>query len=401
MQKVCKLALAVLGLSCSVFAQAPATNANTTTQPAQGASAAAPAAPISRSERNIRFQFDGIPYMDLVERFAQMAGKPLIAETNVQGTVTFNDPRPYNYSEALETLNTMLSMKNVMLVETERYVQLVPFKDLPQMPLKIFRGLDRTGDVRGGEVVTVVLELKNLEASEVAKATSSMLSSAGSVAPLSRGNGLIITDRMENIRRVRQLLAEIDTKSPIERTMRTHTLLHASGAVVADLINKTFGAATAPKNRVFNDQKKSWEVLPPEPETYVTAVFDDASRTLLLFGPGERVTMAEELIRKFEDKDGGRGGEVRIFHAQGTRAEDLARMIRQAIPGVAAENESGAAAATKARVIVDAPKNRLIVTAPVAGQLDAIENLVNRVESGTSGTLGTENKSERVEVTKV
>ena len=31
--------------------------------------------------------------------------------------------------------------------------------------------------------------------------------------------------------------------------MRTHTLLHASGAVVADLINKTFGAATAPKNR--------------------------------------------------------------------------------------------------------------------------------------------------------
>ena len=39
--------------------------------------------------------------------------------------------------------------KNVMLVETDRYLQLVPFKDLPQMPLKIFRGLDHTGDVRG------------------------------------------------------------------------------------------------------------------------------------------------------------------------------------------------------------------------------------------------------------
>src|SRR5688500_3100900 len=181
MQKVCKLALALLGVTCSVFAQAPATNANTQ-------AGTSPAAPNSTSqsasaERNIRFQFDGIPYMDLVERFAQMANKPLLAETNVQGTVTFNDPRPYNYTEALETLNTILSMKNVMVMETDRYLQLVPFKDLPQMPLKIYRGLDNTGDVRGGEVVTVVLELKNLDAGETAKAIAPMLSSAGSVAP--------------------------------------------------------------------------------------------------------------------------------------------------------------------------------------------------------------------------
>ena len=401
MQKVCTLALAVFGLTCALFAQDQTPNAKTNEIKAGTAPAAPKAEPSATAgEKNIRFQFDGIPYMDLVERFAQMANKPLLAETNVQGTVTFNDPRPYIYAEALETLNTILSMKDVMLVETERYLQLVPYKALPQMPLKIFRGLDKTGDTRPGEVVTIVMELKNLDAAETARAASSMLSGAGSVAPLSRGKGLIITDKLENIRRIQQLMAEIDTSSPIERTMRTYTLLNASGAVVSDLINKTFGAATAPKNKVYNDQKKAYEVLPPEPETYVTAVFDEASRTLLLFGPGERVQMAEDLIRRFEEKDGGRGGEVKIFYARGTKADDLARMIRQAIPGVAAENESGPAAATKARVIVDAPKNRLIVSAPIAGQLDSIENLINRVERGTSGTLP-EPASEKVEITKV
>src|SRR5688500_797472 len=233
MQKVCKLALALLGFSCFGFAQDSATSGNA--QPLTAPSAPASAQTQARSastERNIRFQFDGIPYVDLVERFAQMANKPLLAETNIQGTVTFNDPRPYNYAEALETLNTILSMKNVMVVETERYLQLVPYKELPSMPLKIFRGLDNTGDVRGGEVVTVVLELKNLDAGETAKAIAPMLSSAGSVAPLSRGKGLILTDRLENIRRVKQLLAEIDTNSPVERVMKTYTLLHASGAVV-------------------------------------------------------------------------------------------------------------------------------------------------------------------------
>lgn len=397
MLKVLKLALPLLAVCCSIFAQETQNAANATkTNAVEGAATKTEV----NGGRNIRFQFDGIPYMDVVERFAQMADKPLIAETNVQGTVTFNDQRPYNYGEALETLNTILSMKDVMLVETDRYLRLVPFKELPQMPLRIFRGLDKTGDVRGGEVVTVVLELKNLDAGETAKAASPMLSSAGSIAPLSRGRGLIITDRMENIRRVRQLLAEIDTSSPVERQMKTYTLLHASGAVVADLINKTFGASTAPKKTIWNESKKAFDVLPPDPEDYVTAVYDEASRTLLLFGPGERVAMAEDLIQRFEHKDGARGGEVKIYYPRANKAAELARTIRQAIPGVAAENETGSAAATKARVIVDSAMNRLIVTAPIAGQLEAIENLINRVEGSSGGELP-ETSGEAVRLTRV
>src|SRR5687768_15996829 len=137
MQIVCKLALALLGFTCFSFAQDSTTSGNAQAVTTPGAGGAGQTRSAS-TERNIRFQFDGIPYMDLVERFAQMANKPLLAETNIQGTVTFNDPRPYNYAEALETLNTILSMKNVMVMETDRYLQVVPFKELPQMPLKIF-----------------------------------------------------------------------------------------------------------------------------------------------------------------------------------------------------------------------------------------------------------------------
>ena len=55
-----------------------------TAAPASGAPAAA--------ARNIRFQFDGIPYGDVIERFAQMAGKPLLAGNKPEGTLTYNDP---------------------------------------------------------------------------------------------------------------------------------------------------------------------------------------------------------------------------------------------------------------------------------------------------------------------
>ena len=65
MQKVCKLALAVL-FTCSVVAQDQSTNANTPSTKAAAdvsapAAAASAASASANTQRNIRFQFDGIP----------------------------------------------------------------------------------------------------------------------------------------------------------------------------------------------------------------------------------------------------------------------------------------------------------------------------------------------------
>ena len=345
------------------------------------------AAPNPASPTPIRFDFAGMPYNDALQRFAQMAGKPLIADAPVEGNLTFSDPLPYSYVDALDTLNLILATKSVMLVEVDRYLRLVPFKQLPQLPLRILRGLEQTTDIRPGEVVTVVLDLKNLDAGEMSQPISSLLSSAGSVASLSRGRGLIITDRLANIQRVRQLLALIDTASPVQRELKTYTLRNASGTLLADIINRTFGINTAPKRTIFNDQRKSYEVLPPDPTDYVTAIFAEASSTLILFGPSGRIELANQLIERFENQSGARASEVRVFYPQ-LAPDELAMMIRQAIPGVAGRNEFGPETFTKAKVIADLTGNRLIVTAPAVGQMEAISDLIHRLDPTTQDSPG-------------
>ncbi|HWI58213.1 MAG TPA: hypothetical protein VNZ22_13365, partial [Bacillota bacterium] len=218
-------------------------------------------APPAKRDQSIRFQFDGIPYTDVVERFAQMAGKPLLTDTNLAGTLTYDDPRCYNYVEALDTLNLILAMKGAMLIEDGNNLRLVPFKQLPSMPLRIMRGLESTGDIRPAEVVTVVLDTSSLDSKEVADSVLPMLSPAGSVASLGKSRGLIITDRLANIQRVRTLLATIASEQPANRSMKTYTLFHASGAIIADLLNRTFGLATAPKRTSYNPNSKAMEVL--------------------------------------------------------------------------------------------------------------------------------------------
>lgn len=403
-----------LGVGASaVFAQtnnAPATTTNTpppnaTVAPATNAPVAtAPATNAPAANKAIRLQFEGIPYMDVIERFSQMAGKPLVTDTNIAGTLTFNDPNPYNYQEALDTLNIALSMKGVMLMESGNHLRLVGLKNLASMPLKIMRGTDASGDTRPSEVVTVVLDVQNVDSKEVADAVTAMLSNAGSVAPLSKGRGLIVTDRMENIQRIRTLLTTIDVQATVDRQMKTYNLLHGSGAIITDLLNRTFGVATAPKRTTYNPNSKAMEVLPADPNDYITAVYDDASRTIVLFGPRERIGLAEELIQKFEGQ--GAGGDVRIYYPQTIKPEELANMIRQAVPGVAAANEAATGAgATKARLIADATQNRLIVAAPIPGQLDEIERLISRIDKGAVGAGGANNnvpmRSQTVQLTKV
>ncbi len=124
------LALGLAALTAPLRAQAPNPAANAQTAPSAtttNGAAAGPGKAQAGEARNIRFQFDGIPYADVIERFAQMSGKPVVGEVNLPGTITFNDPNAYNYAEAFDTLNVILSMKGQMIVEEGNFLRVLPF----------------------------------------------------------------------------------------------------------------------------------------------------------------------------------------------------------------------------------------------------------------------------------
>ncbi len=331
----------------------------------------------SKSERNIRFQFSGIPYADAVRRFADMAGKPLVGEVKIDGLLTFADEQAYTYDEALDTLNVILAMKGHVLVEAGRYLRLTTKDELPQLPLEILYGTKRTGDKRPGQLVTVVFRLKHLDANETAVAASKMLSGAGSVSPLQRGRGLVVTDALSTIQRIEELILELDVEQQGTRSLKTFRLVNSSGAVLGEMIQRTLGSETAPREARFVNNK--WEVAPPDPELFVTVTYDEPTQTLVVFGPRDLLKLAEELVTRFE-KEGGDEGELRVYTPRVLKAETLAPMIRQAVPGIAGESDSAAQASNKARLIVDAQSNRLIISARVGEQMQRIEEFLRVVD---------------------
>jgi type II secretion system protein D len=359
--------------------------------------APAPAVDDADAAAGIRFQFHNVPYADAVQGFAQMTGKALIGEIEIPGTLTFADPNPYTYADALDTLNLILSMKGVVLIETERYLRVAPKSDLPQLPLKIFRGIDGAVDVRPGEMVTVVLPLAHADAVEIAKAAQLMLTGAGTVTALEKGRGVVVTDRFDTIQRIKKLVVEVDVEIAANRTLKTVRLVNASGAVLAQIIERTFGSATAPRKSQFH--KDSWKSAPPNPEDYVTVSYDEPSRTLVLFGPSALLKLSDELIARYEE-DSSSVGKITVFYPRSLGASELAEMIRTAVPGVATAGESADSSKNKARIIADGTRKRLIVMAPVAEQLQAIGDFIRKIDGGTADA-GEAPISEEIRLTRV
>ena len=354
------------------------------------------AADAKSEERNIRFQFEAVPYREVLQRFAQMTNKPILGDLALDGTVTFNDPRPYTYREALDTLNVILGLKGFVLVETDRYLRLAPKSELPQLPLKIFRGLESKEGARPGEMVTVVLPLQHLDATEAAAAATKLLSGTGTISPVQSGRGLVVTDRMESVRRIQELVVQLDVETQRVRGMKTFQVTHSSGTVLAEMLRRTFGPDTAPReSRFVNGQ---WIVAPVDPSQFLRVSFDQATRMLALFGPTSQLEAATELVERFE-ADSTSAAQMRLYHPQLTSADELARLIREAISGIAPAGQAPDGISNNVRVIADNARNRLIVLAPTEAQLGAVDQFIRGVDGEATENGGGGYRS--VEVTRV
>jgi len=395
------------GVPAAPAPEAKAAPAPNQTQPAETEAApaetkpaeAAPPPPLKTARPDeVRFQFDGIPYDEVIRRFAQTLGKPIIGDYHVEGTLTFFDPQPYTLGDAFDTLNLILAMQGYAMVETERYVRVVPIKEISKAPVRILRGWADAGDLRPGELVTLMVPLKFMSAEDAVRVLMPVVSSFGSVAPLGTGRGIIVTDRAKNLQRIRLILEELDTGTlSSESVLKTYKLKHASATDVRKVVEDLFGSSSQAISKMKYIRDKNGRMVPnpnygkkmPKGENDLTATADARTNTLFLAGPGEKIALAEQVVEQLDSISPEQTGDMRVFDLQNARAEDIANTIKQLLPGGSDRRwpPRPSGSSVESRVVADANTNRLIVTAPL-DQMARIEELVQTLDQASQQVGG-------------
>ena len=344
----------------------------------------------AKEKATIRFQFDAVPYVDVLKRFSQMIGKPILGDVAIEGSLTFSDPLPYTTDEAMDTLNFILAMKGYALREEGRFLRLRPLAEVATTT-KIFHGLGAVTGIRSNEIVTVVLGVKYIDSTSAAKAVIRLISAFGSITPLDNKRGMVITDTLANIQRVEELLKQLDVEMEKEDKPQIKSILlhNASAKTVAAILAKMLTGITASKKMVYDPSTRRMVPAPATPSSAkpktatskLTVAYDDRINIIILLGPAEQITQAEQIIATL-DKDHREGeDDVRVFELKNASATAVGEAIRRMFPSPRRDLPP------EVGVTADVANNRVIVTAAKL-KMTRIENLISKLDSPDAAPSG-------------
>ncbi len=136
-------------------------------------------------------------------------GKTIIVDPRVKGQLNLVSENPVPEDQALKTLQSALRMQGFALVQDHGVLKVVPEADAKLQGVPTYVG--NAPVARGDQVVTQVFVLKNESANNLLPVLRPLISPNNTVAAYPANNTIVVTDYADNVRRIAQIIAGVDT----------------------------------------------------------------------------------------------------------------------------------------------------------------------------------------------
>ncbi len=136
-------------------------------------------------------------------------GKTIIVDPRVKGQLNLVSENSVPEDQALKTLQSALRMQGFSLVQDHGVLKVVPEADAKLQGVPTYIG--NAPAARGDQVVTQVFQLKNESANNLLPVLRPLISPNNTIAAYPGNNTLVVTDYADNVRRIAQIIAGVDT----------------------------------------------------------------------------------------------------------------------------------------------------------------------------------------------
>ncbi|MGY1457121.1 type II secretion system secretin GspD [Luteimonas sp. A534] len=268
-----------------------------------------------------------------IQDVARATGTTFIIDPAVQGSVSITRDVAMDEAELLGVLLAVLRANGLVAVSAgPGAYRVVPDTSAAQLP----------GGGRGGSAFTTqVLPLATVDARIAAETLKPLIGRGGVVVPTPQGNALLIADYADNIRRIRGLVAQIDSDTA---GIDTVTLRNTSAREIAGTVNQLFGGGADGRGGQLS-------ILPVE-----------GSNSIVVRGAPQAVQRVVqtilELDRRAERTDG-----VRVIRLQHASAEQLLPVLQQLV-GQTPEGSDASGTVAASTVNPEADTAQVITAVP-------------------------------------
>ncbi|UCC69415.1 MAG: type II secretion system secretin GspD [Armatimonadota bacterium] len=180
-------------------------------------------------------EFYGTDIDHVLRLLSREAGVNIVKSDQVTGTLTVISPEPVSLEEAFQILNEVLAVRDFAMVRSSSGgYKVVPRAEAMRMPLPMRFGSLPEDVPAGDDLITQVIPLANLDATDVTARIEGMLSETARVIPTST-NSLIVTDSAGNIQQALRIIAEMERE--LSGGLRVFQLYYHDAEEMAQLVD--------------------------------------------------------------------------------------------------------------------------------------------------------------------
>jgi general secretion pathway protein D len=361
-----------------------------TTRPADGAAGA------------ITLNFKEATADSVLEYLAEATGYTLIKEGQIDGRVTIQTRRPVPPAEAVRLINTVLRIEGYALILQGTELRVMQRGKAKKSDIPVHVGANPDEVPLSDDLITQIIPLGKTDAGHLKGELQPLLGPDADFTVSRDNNALVITDTARNIRRVVQIVAELDKQGSTSSDMRIIHLKRSDPTTTAKMLQQIFKPSG-------NDQFSRQMMMMMQQQGMggdslqqalrggrdLVAVPDDRTGTLIVTGPSDSLKIVDKIIEALEANETVTA-EVRIFTLKYADADNAAKLVvdmfksedRDPFGGFRifffGGNPSENTKQTKVTAVADYRTGTLVVTAPPV-QMKIIAEVIEKLDSNPIG----------------
>ena len=265
-----------------------------------------------------------------VQDAARVTGQTFIVDGRVSGKVSVVTDRPLSRSEYFEVfLSTLRANGLVAIPMRGGGYRIQPSDGAATQPTRVGSKAESAS-----QFVTEVFRLRSIDATTAVETLRPLISREGSLTANRSANSLVVADYADNIRRIRDLIRQIDRDSAATQIV---TLDNAGAREIATALQGLAGQGGSEGARA---------------PVSIAAI--DSSNAIALRGDPTSVARFAEMAKQL-DARAQSGSEIRVYRLEHANAETLLKTVESLIGGQSSSSRSGEMAPVAASANGGAP----------------------------------------------
>ncbi len=288
---------------------------------------------------SIRMNFENAPLNAVLQHLSRTAGFVVIKEVDVEGTISVIAHQPLTVDEAVMLLNTMLKQHGVTALRNERILTIVSLTDAKKRYIPVKAGANPDNISRTDEVITQVIPLRYTDATKLKDDLTPLLPEYAVMSANQASNSLILTDTSSNVKRIVQIVKELDQYVSGTTSVRVFPLQYADASNVARIVKEVFETDSSSSRN--NQNNNRWQRFFRGPRggqqqqqnegqsnitTTVRASADTETNTVAVSGPADTLDVVAQVITQL-DSNPTQQQEVFIYPLKNGTANTLATRL--------------------------------------------------------------------------